>query len=107
MTHLLHLSDALFLRINDLARASTGLHAPAVAYARYGLVVFAALILLGVWRGGQQVVGLGIGDVGARATGTSRLPCGREQEPCSPSRSTSRWPLSWPRPGRTPCTPPH
>ena len=34
MTHLLHLSDALFLRINDLARASTGLHAPAVAYAR-------------------------------------------------------------------------
>ncbi|KRF48776.1 UDP-diphosphatase [Terrabacter sp. Soil811] len=50
MTHLLHLSDALFLRINDLARASTGLHAPAVAYARYGLVAFAALILLGVWR---------------------------------------------------------
>jgi len=50
VTRLLHLSDALFLRINDLARASTGLHAPAVAYARYGLVVFAALILLGVWR---------------------------------------------------------
>jgi len=50
VTHLSHLSDALFLRINAMARTSPGLHAPAVAYARYGLLVFAGLILLGVWR---------------------------------------------------------
>jgi undecaprenyl-diphosphatase len=46
----LDISDALFLRVNDLARASAWLHAPAVAYAKYGLVVFAALLLIGVWQ---------------------------------------------------------
>ena len=50
MTSLLDLSEALFLRINEFARTSAALHAPAVAYAKYGLVVFAALLLLGVWR---------------------------------------------------------
>lgn len=50
MSNLLDLSTALFLRVNDFARTSTWLHAPAVAYAKYGLVVFAALILVGVWR---------------------------------------------------------
>ena len=49
MSRLFDLSQALFLRVNDFARTSTALHAPVVAYATYGLVVFAALILLGVW----------------------------------------------------------
>jgi undecaprenyl-diphosphatase len=50
VTTLLDLSDALFLRINEFARTSTALHAPAAAFAKYGIVVFAALILVGVWR---------------------------------------------------------
>lgn len=50
MSSLLDLSTTLFLRVNDFARTSTWLHAPAVAYAKYGLVVFAALLLLGVWQ---------------------------------------------------------
>ena len=47
VSNLLDLSTALFLRVNDFARTSTWLHAPAVAYAKYGLVVFAALIVVG------------------------------------------------------------
>lgn len=50
MSSLLDLSTTLFLRVNDFARTSTWLHAPAVAYAKYGLVVFAALLVVGVWR---------------------------------------------------------
>lgn len=50
MNSLLDLSDALFLRVNDFARTSPWLHASAVTYAKYGLVVFAALMLLGLWR---------------------------------------------------------
>ena len=44
------LSDTLFLRANDFAPDSTWLHGPATAFARYGVVVFAGLLLLGVWR---------------------------------------------------------
>lgn len=50
MTHLTDLSDGLFLRVNDLARDSAWLHGPATAYAKYGVVLFAGLLLLGVWR---------------------------------------------------------
>lgn len=50
MTTLFHLSDALFLRINEFARTSTALHTPAIAFAKYGIAVFTALILVGVWR---------------------------------------------------------
>lgn len=50
MTHLTDLTDALFLRVNDVARDTSWLHGPAVAYAKYGLVLFAALLLLGAWR---------------------------------------------------------
>ncbi|HET9631866.1 MAG TPA: phosphatase PAP2 family protein [Terrabacter sp.] len=50
MSNLLDLSTTLFLRVNDFARATPWLHAPAVAYAKYGLVVFAALLLVGVWQ---------------------------------------------------------
>ena len=50
MRSLLDISDAIFLRLNDFARTSGWLHAPDVAYAKYGLVVFAALLLVGVWQ---------------------------------------------------------
>lgn len=50
MSSLLDLSTTLFMDVNDFARTSTWLHAPAVAYAKYGLVVFAALLLVGVWQ---------------------------------------------------------
>jgi undecaprenyl-diphosphatase len=50
LTHLTELSDALFLSVNDLARTSGWLHGPAVAYAKYGLVLFAGLLVLGAWR---------------------------------------------------------
>lgn len=50
MNQLTDLSDALFLGVNDFARDTTWLHGPATAYAKYGLVLFAGLLLLGVWR---------------------------------------------------------
>jgi membrane-associated phospholipid phosphatase len=50
VSNLLDLSTTLFLRVNDFARTTPWLHAPAVAYAKYGLVVFAALLLVGVWQ---------------------------------------------------------
>lgn len=36
-----------FLRVNDLVRSTGWLHAPMVAYAKYGVVVFAVLLLAG------------------------------------------------------------
>ncbi len=48
MTRLLDLSDQLFLRVNDLARATGWLHGPAALWASYGIVVFAGLLLVGV-----------------------------------------------------------
>ena len=36
-----------FLRVNDLARSTSWLHAPLVAYARYGVVLFAVLLVVG------------------------------------------------------------
>lgn len=50
MSRLLDLSDSLFLRFNDLARTTTALHAPAAAFATYGVALFAALVLLDIWR---------------------------------------------------------
>ena len=44
----------LFLRINELARATPWLHGVVVAYAAYGLVVFAALMLAGWWTARAQ-----------------------------------------------------
>lgn len=40
----------LFLDINDFARATPWLHGAASAYAGYGIVVFAALMLAAWWR---------------------------------------------------------
>ena len=39
-----------FLAVNGLARHTPWLHAPVLAYASYGVVLFAALLLLGWWR---------------------------------------------------------
>ena len=41
---------ALFLTVNDLARATPWLHPLVSAYAGYGVVVFAALLLAGWWN---------------------------------------------------------
>ena len=40
----------LFLRINDFARATGWLHPVIYGWANYGIVVFAALMVLGWWR---------------------------------------------------------
>jgi len=40
---------AMFLQINDLARATGWLHPLVVAYASYGVAVFAVLMLAGWW----------------------------------------------------------
>lgn len=37
-----------FLRVNELARSTPWLHGPVVAYARYGVVLFGVLLVLGV-----------------------------------------------------------
>jgi len=38
-----------FLRVNDFARHTTWLHGTAVAYAKYGVVLFGVLLLAGWW----------------------------------------------------------
>jgi membrane-associated phospholipid phosphatase len=48
MDSLRQLDDQLLLAINSFARNSTWLHAPALAYATYGLVLFAVLLAAGV-----------------------------------------------------------
>jgi len=42
------LDDRLMLAVNSLARHTGWLHAPVLAYASYGVVLFAALLLAGV-----------------------------------------------------------
>ncbi|MHB8274666.1 MAG: phosphatase PAP2 family protein [Dermatophilaceae bacterium] len=48
MISLQKLDDQLFLAINSFARHTTWLHAPFLAYAKYGLALFALLLLAGV-----------------------------------------------------------
>ncbi|WP_433320000.1 phosphatase PAP2 family protein [Micromonospora chersina] len=43
------MNTRLFLEINDLTRATPWLHAPMVGYAKYGVVLFAVLLLAGWW----------------------------------------------------------
>ncbi|MFC4147258.1 phosphatase PAP2 family protein [Micromonospora mangrovi] len=43
------MNTRLFLEINDLARATPWLHAPMAGYAKYGVVLFAVLLLAGWW----------------------------------------------------------
>ncbi len=49
MNSLRHLDDQLLLDVNSLARHTGWLHAPMVAYAGYGVLLFGALLLGGLW----------------------------------------------------------
>jgi undecaprenyl-diphosphatase len=42
-------SNDLYLTVNDFARSTGWLHAPVTSYAKYGLLVFAVLLLAGWW----------------------------------------------------------
>ncbi|HET7474996.1 MAG TPA: phosphatase PAP2 family protein [Dermatophilaceae bacterium] len=48
MNQLRRLDDQLLLAVNDLARDTPWLHSAVLAFAKYGLVVFAALLLAGL-----------------------------------------------------------
>ena len=48
MNRLRQLDDHLFFAINSFARRTPGLHAPFLAYAKYGMALFALLLLAGV-----------------------------------------------------------
>ncbi len=50
MTSPMDVNENLFSAINDFARATPWLHGVAVAYAKYGVVLFGALILLALWQ---------------------------------------------------------
>lgn len=52
------MNTRLFLEINDLARATPWLHAPMAGYAKYGVVLFAVLLLAGWWTARLRGVGL-------------------------------------------------
>jgi undecaprenyl-diphosphatase len=43
-----HADDA-FQQVNEFARSTGWLHAPVTAYAKYGIVLFAVLLLIGWW----------------------------------------------------------
>ena len=45
-----HLQNWSFRQVNDLARATGWLHAPARVWAEYGVLLFAVLLLAGWWR---------------------------------------------------------
>lgn len=48
MNQLRHLDDQILLVINSFARATPTLHAPVLAYAKYGVVLFGVLLLSGL-----------------------------------------------------------
>lgn len=48
MNRLRQLDDQLFFAVNSFARRTPGLHAAFLAYAKYGLALFALLLLAGV-----------------------------------------------------------
>ncbi len=48
------INEQWFLALNDMARHSTWLHAPMIAMAQYGVVLFGALLLWGLWRSRHQ-----------------------------------------------------
>ncbi len=50
-------TNDLYLTINDFARSSGWLHGPMTAYAKYGLAVFAALLVLGWWVARRRPAG--------------------------------------------------
>jgi hypothetical protein len=50
MTGLHRLDDRLLLAFNGFARHTTWLHGVVLGYATYGLALFVALLLAGLWR---------------------------------------------------------
>jgi membrane-associated phospholipid phosphatase len=50
MNALRHLDDRILVAVNDVARHTGWLHGAVTGYASYGVVLFAALLLAGVWR---------------------------------------------------------
>lgn len=42
-------TNDLYLTVNNFARSTGWLHSPVTAYAKYGLVIFAGLLLVGWW----------------------------------------------------------
>ncbi|MCW3842535.1 phosphatase PAP2 family protein [Micromonospora yasonensis] len=52
------MNTRLFLEINDLARATPWLHDPMAGYAKYGVVLFAVLLLAGWWTARLRGAGL-------------------------------------------------
>ncbi|NUR79048.1 MAG: phosphatase PAP2 family protein [Dermatophilaceae bacterium] len=51
MTSATDANQTLFSQVNDFARHTPWLHGIAAGYAKYGVVLFGALILLAVWKG--------------------------------------------------------
>lgn len=50
MTAVIAWNQALFARINDLARHTPSLHPLAAGFATYGVLLFGALLLLALWQ---------------------------------------------------------
>jgi len=75
MDFLRRLDDQLLLAVNSFARHTMWLHGPLLAYAKYGLVLFALLLLAGVLisRHTQSRV-LAADRVGQLATPAARGP---------------------------------
>ena len=48
------MDEALLRRINDWTVSTGWLHGPAIAYAKYGVVVFAGLLALAFWNARQR-----------------------------------------------------
>ena len=48
------MGSALYLDINDFSRHTSWLHTPMAAYAKYGLGVFAILMLIAWWYARRQ-----------------------------------------------------
>ena len=42
-------TNDLYLKVNDFARSTGWLHAPMTAYAKYGLLIFGGLLVVGWW----------------------------------------------------------
>ena len=92
MNFLRHLDDRLLLAINTFARHTGWLHGPVLAYANYGLLMFAALLITALAL--------------ARHRDSRRLAAadGQLSPPSPPSRSTSPSGTLSARPARTPPT---
>jgi undecaprenyl-diphosphatase len=50
VTSPMDVNENLFSAINDFARSTPWLHGVAIAFAKYGIVLFAALILVALWQ---------------------------------------------------------